>query len=276
MNFPCSCTRDGCANENGRIEFNPMRVRTHFIHTLMRLEMEKKKEEEEEHNHRLLFGDLDNMAQLTPYPISPLAPSSSAASSANLLTTFTYHPDSLPYYSQPPSQQPSLYDVSPTPAPPSESAQLPHPAFGYDGHQYAMATASAADDPSYSQLTSVSNLTVLGENGSSSLASGYALSSEQCLRLAGADYGQVDGLAHQQAGFHDVADATPRATAYHGVDPFFAEDEVAKERSLECQSEGETLDTSAEVSEETEKEEESDVENFGDIIKKTMVESVIA
>ncbi|KZC12953.1 Cysteine/serine-rich nuclear protein 2 [Dufourea novaeangliae] len=46
--FPCGCTRDGCANSTGRIEFNPVRVRTHFIHTLMRLELEKKQREEEE------------------------------------------------------------------------------------------------------------------------------------------------------------------------------------------------------------------------------------
>lgn len=48
LNFPCGCTHDGCANSNGRIEFNPMRVRTHFIHTMMRIEMEKKQEQEEE------------------------------------------------------------------------------------------------------------------------------------------------------------------------------------------------------------------------------------
>jgi cysteine/serine-rich nuclear protein len=42
--FPCGCTRDGCANVNGRIEFNPARVKTHFIHTIMRLELEKRHE----------------------------------------------------------------------------------------------------------------------------------------------------------------------------------------------------------------------------------------
>ena len=42
--FPCGCSRDSCANLNGRIEFNPLRVRTHFIHTIMRLELEKKNE----------------------------------------------------------------------------------------------------------------------------------------------------------------------------------------------------------------------------------------
>ncbi|XP_044751130.1 cysteine/serine-rich nuclear protein 3 isoform X2 [Coccinella septempunctata] len=47
LNFPCGCSRDNCANSSGRIEFNPVRVRTHFIHTLMRLELEKKQENEE-------------------------------------------------------------------------------------------------------------------------------------------------------------------------------------------------------------------------------------
>ncbi|CAG9799196.1 unnamed protein product [Chironomus riparius] len=42
--FPCGCTRDGCANVNGRVEFNPSRVKTHFIHTIMRLELEKRQE----------------------------------------------------------------------------------------------------------------------------------------------------------------------------------------------------------------------------------------
>jgi hypothetical protein len=42
--FPCGCTRDGCGNVNGRVEFNPARVKTHFIHTIMRLELEKRQE----------------------------------------------------------------------------------------------------------------------------------------------------------------------------------------------------------------------------------------
>ena len=46
LSFPCGCTRDGCGNLNGRVEFNPLRVRTHFIHTLMRLELERKHEQQ--------------------------------------------------------------------------------------------------------------------------------------------------------------------------------------------------------------------------------------
>lgn len=53
LNFPCGCSRDGCANSSGRIEFNPVRVRTHFIHTLMRIELEKKQSQEEEAARRL-------------------------------------------------------------------------------------------------------------------------------------------------------------------------------------------------------------------------------
>lgn len=48
LHFPCGCSRDGCGNSSGRIEFNPVRVRTHFIHTLMRLDLEQKQAQEEE------------------------------------------------------------------------------------------------------------------------------------------------------------------------------------------------------------------------------------
>ncbi|KAJ6659291.1 hypothetical protein lerEdw1_019162 [Lerista edwardsae] len=39
--FPCGCTKDGCGNTEGRVEFNQARVQTHFIHTIMKLELEK-------------------------------------------------------------------------------------------------------------------------------------------------------------------------------------------------------------------------------------------
>lgn len=40
MSFPCGCTKDYCKNEFGRIEFNPIKVREHFISTMQRLEWE--------------------------------------------------------------------------------------------------------------------------------------------------------------------------------------------------------------------------------------------
>ncbi|KAI1891137.1 hypothetical protein AGOR_G00161560 [Albula goreensis] len=44
MSFPCGCSRDGCGNIAGRIEFNPLRVRTHYLHTIMKLDLEKKRQ----------------------------------------------------------------------------------------------------------------------------------------------------------------------------------------------------------------------------------------
>uniref|UniRef100_A0A3Q3VVZ6 Cysteine/serine-rich nuclear protein N-terminal domain-containing protein n=1 Tax=Mola mola TaxID=94237 RepID=A0A3Q3VVZ6_MOLML len=45
MSFPCGCTKEGCSNATGRLEFNPIRVRTHFLHTIMKLELERKEDE---------------------------------------------------------------------------------------------------------------------------------------------------------------------------------------------------------------------------------------
>ncbi|XP_055363696.1 cysteine/serine-rich nuclear protein 1b [Betta splendens] len=44
--FPCGCTKDGCGNTEGRIEFNSTRVQTHYIHTIMKLELDKRLEEQ--------------------------------------------------------------------------------------------------------------------------------------------------------------------------------------------------------------------------------------
>uniref|UniRef100_A0A3Q0SZ46 Cysteine/serine-rich nuclear protein N-terminal domain-containing protein n=1 Tax=Amphilophus citrinellus TaxID=61819 RepID=A0A3Q0SZ46_AMPCI len=49
MSFPCGCTKEGCSNTTGRMEFNPVRVRTHFLHTIMKLELEKSREEQYQH-----------------------------------------------------------------------------------------------------------------------------------------------------------------------------------------------------------------------------------
>ncbi|VUZ57002.1 unnamed protein product, partial [Hymenolepis diminuta] len=41
--FPCVCMSPRhCANPEGRVEFNPMRVRTHYLHTRLRLESQEK------------------------------------------------------------------------------------------------------------------------------------------------------------------------------------------------------------------------------------------
>ncbi|CAL8278234.1 unnamed protein product [Lota lota] len=38
--FPCGCSMDSCGNSQGRSEFNPGRVKTHYLHTAMRLHLE--------------------------------------------------------------------------------------------------------------------------------------------------------------------------------------------------------------------------------------------
>ncbi|KAK7893436.1 hypothetical protein WMY93_022588 [Mugilogobius chulae] len=52
MSFPCGCTKEGCSNTTGRLEFNPVRVRTHFLHTIMKLELEKSREEQPHHRQQ--------------------------------------------------------------------------------------------------------------------------------------------------------------------------------------------------------------------------------
>lgn len=46
FNFPCGCTKDGCGNTRGRVEFDSRRVQTHYIHTVMRLGLEKQMQDE--------------------------------------------------------------------------------------------------------------------------------------------------------------------------------------------------------------------------------------
>lgn len=62
MSFPCGCTKEGCSNSTGRVEFNPIRVRTHFLHTIMKLELEKSREQQQvspTNGYRSETNDLD-------------------------------------------------------------------------------------------------------------------------------------------------------------------------------------------------------------------------
>ncbi|KAM6039011.1 cysteine/serine-rich nuclear protein 2 [Chlamydotis macqueenii] len=76
MSFPCGCSRDGCGNMAGRIEFNPIRVRTHYLHTIMKLELENKRqggrapapEEEEEEEEAAAAAHGSASGWLGPQP----------------------------------------------------------------------------------------------------------------------------------------------------------------------------------------------------------------
>ncbi|KAK7881812.1 hypothetical protein WMY93_030221 [Mugilogobius chulae] len=79
--FPCGCTKDGCGNTEGRIEFNSTRVQTHYIHTIMKLELEKRLEEQsssDEENRRPQVTPVHNHPpSLIRKPLAslPIAPS---------------------------------------------------------------------------------------------------------------------------------------------------------------------------------------------------------
>lgn len=75
MSFPCGCTKEGCSNAAGRIEFNPLRVRTHFLHTIMKLELEKGREQltnsTPDNGHQ---GDGSSPAQALGFPLADGVP----------------------------------------------------------------------------------------------------------------------------------------------------------------------------------------------------------
>lgn len=72
MSFPCGCSRDGCGNVAGRIEFNPLRVRTHYLHTIMKLDLEKRR--------MLIQGNGDQFSESDPLS----SPSSTCPTSPDL------------------------------------------------------------------------------------------------------------------------------------------------------------------------------------------------
>ena len=88
MSFPCGCSREGCGNTAGRIEFNPLRVRTHYLHTIMKLNLEK----------RGLLGEApDDPEAPTPSPsMSPsLSPGSDLEAEARAVQELLAEHDSL-------------------------------------------------------------------------------------------------------------------------------------------------------------------------------------
>nr|XP_045612010.1 uncharacterized protein LOC123766738 isoform X1 [Procambarus clarkii]XP_045612011.1 uncharacterized protein LOC123766738 isoform X1 [Procambarus clarkii]XP_045612012.1 uncharacterized protein LOC123766738 isoform X1 [Procambarus clarkii]XP_045612013.1 uncharacterized protein LOC123766738 isoform X1 [Procambarus clarkii]XP_045612014.1 uncharacterized protein LOC123766738 isoform X1 [Procambarus clarkii]XP_045612015.1 uncharacterized protein LOC123766738 isoform X1 [Procambarus clarkii] len=82
-NFPCGCSREGCGNAYGRIEFNPIRVRTHFIHTLMRLEIEKRQHHQQQHQQQQQWQHQQRVKWLTSSSPPPNGFSSSGSSLAS-------------------------------------------------------------------------------------------------------------------------------------------------------------------------------------------------
>lgn len=66
MSFPCGCSRDGCGNVAGRIEFNPLRVRTHYLHTIMKLDVEKRRIQIQGPGEHFAESDLSSPSSTCP------------------------------------------------------------------------------------------------------------------------------------------------------------------------------------------------------------------
>lgn len=67
MSFPCGCTKEGCSNSAGRVEFNPIRVRTHFLHTIMKLELEKSREQQQTPTANGFLSESNDMGSGNPF-----------------------------------------------------------------------------------------------------------------------------------------------------------------------------------------------------------------
>ncbi|XP_017280002.1 cysteine/serine-rich nuclear protein 3 isoform X2 [Kryptolebias marmoratus] len=67
MSFPCGCTKEGCSNSTGRVEFNPIRVRTHFLHTIMKLELEKSRKQQQTSPTNGYCGDTNDLGSGNPF-----------------------------------------------------------------------------------------------------------------------------------------------------------------------------------------------------------------
>ncbi|CAN2391769.1 face morphogenesis [Pristimantis euphronides] len=93
--FPCGCTKDGCGNRNGRVEFNSSRVQTHFIHTIMKLELEKKRQSSNNDGNEKT--ELSLSARLNPFGGSSLESgegaggTSPSATTGSAVSTLPYH-----------------------------------------------------------------------------------------------------------------------------------------------------------------------------------------
>lgn len=153
--FPCGCTREACGNTVGRVEFNPTRVRTHYIHTVMRLDMEQRQSQGPpvaSSNNSLIYG---NSISSGGGVISPAAAATAVAASASSSTSHCY-------FMQPQSNYSSGY---------ASPAYTPETSVSYYQQQQTpqQATISSPVSACYPQLDSLdSGLFASGSNATPS------------------------------------------------------------------------------------------------------------
>lgn len=163
--FPCGCTREACGNTVGRVEFNPTRVRTHYIHTVMRLDMEQRQSQgppTATSNNGLVYGSSASGSSSA----GVVSPAAAAAAShcffmqpqSNYSSGYAspaYTPEtSVSYYQQ--QQTPGQSNASPgSTASSSSTAQQSSYAAGYpqlDSLDSGLFTSGSNATPSYGEL----------------------------------------------------------------------------------------------------------------------------
>merc|ERR1719422_91433 len=93
--FPCSCTAEGCLNKTGRLEFNPVKVRTHFVRTIMRTRLEAARQFQHTIQHNcssyLPTGTLGYLAQM--YTQQEASTSSMSSTSQPSMSSSLQYPE---------------------------------------------------------------------------------------------------------------------------------------------------------------------------------------
>ncbi|KAH8271915.1 hypothetical protein KR044_010596 [Drosophila immigrans] len=162
--FPCGCTREACGNTVGRVEFNPTRVRTHYIHTVMRLDMEQRQSQgppvvASGSQSGLVYGSSSSGV------VSPAAASASShcyfmqpqSNYSSGYASPAYTPEtSVSYYQQQqPQQQTPPLNVSPVAGSGSNAVQQSSYAAGYpqlDSLDSGLFASGSNATPSYGEL----------------------------------------------------------------------------------------------------------------------------
>nr|XP_016944124.1 uncharacterized protein LOC108020379 [Drosophila suzukii] len=156
--FPCGCTREACGNTVGRVEFNPTRVRTHYIHTVMRLDLEQRQGSVQ---GVVQGGHLQPQQQQQSQPTISYSPVGTAATAAYFLHTQSnyssgyaspaYTPESSVSYYQQQQGVPTPGQVIP---PPQQQAQgQTYPGYAQlDSLDSGLFASGTNATPSYGEL----------------------------------------------------------------------------------------------------------------------------
>ncbi|KAM8717496.1 hypothetical protein ACLKA7_004225 [Drosophila subpalustris] len=209
--FPCGCTREACGNTVGRVEFNPTRVRTHYIHTVMRLDMEQRQSQGApvaSVNNSLVYSN-SSTGSSSVGVISPGAAAAAAAVAASSSSSTSTHC----YFMQPQSNYSSGY---------ASPAYTPETSVSYYQQQQTPTANVSPLATSYPQLDSLdSGLFASGSNATPSYGELLTPTYHQTLGYGSAQLNSYTG--YQQTTSAAGGSASPGAyssCAVPSVPPF--------------------------------------------------------